>query len=444
MAIGDIKAGRAYVEVGTDNTQLNKGLAGAQAKVMSFGTKLKDVSVGMAALGAAAVAAGYKVTQFLVAGLTSAVERGSEFVDIADRLGADVEGIQKISFAAGRMGIEFEQVNAAIKKMQKALGEGKIDKELRQIGLEADAFIGLSADEAFFRVVDALRSVSDQNEQAALTTKLFGRAGQDLQAVIKAGSAELDRMGAEGQALGVIMGEDLARGFEQAGDAAEDASKAIEGLWNQKWFQERIAGYADLISEIVTLGDAQTEFYNSQQIKIEKYNARQKQAAIDQENAVRFTEAQAAAAEEKLKADAGTAAMMADQLASMQAMVAPAKELIAAEEKRIKLRDDNQRRAKQLFEATRTPEEQAKADEAEARSLFRQGLLDVNTLARRLFQISKELPQKAAGIASSAGTFNPFAARGLSDNERLTKAAEETAKNTKKLADKAAQGLVFH
>lgn len=436
MAIGDIKAGRAYVEIGTDNKGLDSGLRAAQAKLAGFGTKLKDISVGMVGAFAAVTAA---ITA-AVTGISGAVERASTFVDVADRLGATVEGIQGVAFAAGRMGIEFEQVNVAIKKLQKNLGEGKIDQEFRKIGLEVESLRGLKADEAFLRVVDALRSISDQNEQAAATTKIFGRAGGDLQGIIKEGSESIRQMAREGKALGVIMSEDLARGFEQAGDAAEDAGKAIDALWNQKWFQERVAGYADLISEIVTLGEAQTEFYNSQQIKIDKYNARQKQAAIDQENAVKFTEAQAKAAEDKAKADAGTAALMEDQLQSMEAMLPIAKGLADWEGRRNRLMEEGRK----VFEATRTPEENADAQKKRARELFLGGAIDLDTFKRRFTQILQGLPQKMNAVSTSAaGTFNPFAARGLGDNDRLTKAAEETAKNTKKLADKAAQGMVL-
>jgi hypothetical protein len=440
MAVGDIKAGRAYVEVGTDNKGLDSGLRNAQARVMGFGTKLKDVSVGMAALGGAAIVAGAAVSKWLVGGLTSAVERASTFVDMADRLGASVEGLEKLAFGGGRLGVEIESINIAMQKMQKNLGNGTISKELRAIGLEVESLKDLKADEAFLRVVDALRSISDQNEQAAATTKIFGRSGADLQGIIKEGSESMRQMAREGQALGVIMGEDLARGFEQAGDAADDAAKSIEGLWNQKWFQERIAAYADLVSEIVTLGDAQTEFFNSQQIKIDKYNAKQKQALIDQENAIKFTEAQTEAAKEQAAAADATASRMADELATMEAMLGPAKDVLDIMKKRQKLMDDGRK----IFETTRTPEENYKQEADRARDVFRGGGIDRDTYLRRIKQLLDGLPRQIASTSTSAaGTFNPFAVQGLGDNERLTKAAEETAKNTKKLADNANKGMVF-
>lgn len=440
MAIGDIKAGRAYVEIGTDDTAFKQGLRQAENRLNLFEGGLKTVALGMAAIGAAAVAAGFKISQYLVEGLSAAVERGSQFVDIADRLGADVEGIQKIAFAAGRMGIEFEQLSTAIKKLQKNLGEGKIDEDLRKIGIEANAFAGMKADEAFFRVVDALRSVSDQNEQAALTMKLLGRSGQDLQAIIKEGSAELDRMGAEGVALGVIMREDVARGFESAGDAWDDAKKSLEGFFNNTRMADWIRVHADIFTEAITNHKALTQTFDFVEIKLNKQRAAAKQAKIDAENQQRFADSQAKAAEDKLRADAGTAALMQDQLQSMEAMLPAIKSLVDWEEKRNRLMEEGRK----VFEATRTPEENAETQKNRARELFLGGAIDLDTFRRRFTQILAGLPQKMNAVSTSAaGTFNPFAARGLGDNDRLTKAAEETAKNTKKLADKAAQGMVL-
>ena len=442
MAIGDIKAGKAYVEIATDNAKLHKGLAAAQQTVKGFaggiGSAVNSVGAFVAGITAAVAA-----VSFLTKGIAGAVERASQFVDLADRLDADVEGLQGLSFAAGRLGVEIDTVNTSIKKLQKGLGEGTIAKELQQIGLSAEDFAGVKADEAFLRVVDALRSVSDQNEQAALTAKLFGRSGQDLQGIIKEGSESLRQMASEGKALGVIMEEDLARGFEHAGDAAEDATKAVEGLFNQKFFQERLGAYSDLLSEIVTLGDAQTEFFNSTELKVARYNARQKQAAVDEANLAKAAEGRAEVAKQQASHVEGTLSMMEQELAIMEAMVAPAEKLIAAEERREDLRKEGRR----IFEMTRTPQEQYAAELKKLREISAIGGIDQDTRWRRTKQLFADLQKQLevpSAKATSAGTFNPFAARGLSDNERLTKAAEQTEKNTRKIADKMNQGLVFH
>jgi hypothetical protein len=440
VAVGDIKAGRAYVEIGTDNANLDKGLARAQTAVMGFGSKIGSAVNSMGAF-VAGIAAAIAAVKFLSDGISGAVRRASEFVDIADRLGADVVGLQGLAFASGRLGVELESVNGAMQKLQKGLGSGAVSGELKKIGLATEDLIGLEADEAFLRVVDALRSVSDQNEQAALTAKLFGKGGQELQGIIKEGSESLRQMASEGKALGVIMGEDLARGFEQAGDAAEDASKAVESLFNQKFFQERVGAYSDLISELVTLGEAKTDFFNGMELKIERQNANARQYEVDQANAVKFAEAQAVAADET---DAFLESME-EEILAFDDLSSSMDEYVDRLKAAKKLEEDRTKRAQQIFDSTRTPEEEFATGQAEARDLLMSGKIDLDTYGRRFGQLLATMPKKlqeASASSSAAGTFNPFGVRGLGDNDELTKAAKETAKNTKKLADNA-QPLVF-
>lgn len=445
MAIGDIKAGRAYVEIGTDDTYLKQGLTRAQNRVQMFESGLKGAAIGMAALGAAAVAAGFKVAQFLTANLEAAIERASEFVDVADRLGADVVGLQKLSFAAGRMGIEFEQVNVAIKKLQKNLGEGTIDDELRKIGLHSSEIIGLKADEAFLRVVDALRSVSDQNQQAALTMKFLGRAGQDLQAIIKEGSASLLNMGTEGEKLGYVLNELAARDFESAGDSVDDMKKSIEGMFTNETSAKWIRVHADAITEFLTGNKAITQTFDRIRIAEDKALAGSKQRAIDRENAKAFAKAQAEEAKRLEQHAKSTAQYMADELAAMEAL-APAMKKVGEEMKR---NDELRQTAKRLFEGTRTPQERAAAERQQAKELNDKGFIDDDLYRRRMRQIQEDLARslpevmKSVSVGTAAGTFNPMAVRGLGENERLTKAAEQTEKNTKKIAESVSRGRVL-
>ncbi len=460
MAIGDIKAGRAFVEIGTDDSNLNRGLANAQAKVMNFGTEIKNVSVGMAALGVAAVAAGYKVAQFLVTNLTAAVERASQLVDTADQLGISLESLQNLQFIGSRVGVESEQVSKAIGVMQKNLGKGKIAEDLASIGLELEKIKQLSSDEAFMEIADSLRLVSNENDRAALTTKIFGKSGIELNNIIKLGGEQMRQMAEEGKALGSVMSDDVARGLENAGDAMGDAATAWNNFWNHSGIQDWFVAVADLSSETLTLGEAMTQTMNGTQLALDRANAEIRQAQKDRQNAIVVEEAQAKArakASEKEKAAAAVKEAAAkkerEKLELQKRDIALKKELTKrtevlrkAEERRQHLREEMRKRAQQLYAATRTPEETATSDRAEAFSLHRQGLISSQTLMRRLTQIAQSLPQRmqAAGIGSAAGTFNPLAVRGLGDNDELTKAAQETSKNTKKIADRMGQGMVFH
>jgi len=55
-ASGNVKAGRAFVEIMLDQTKLERGLKAAQAKIKNFGTSLTTAGKGMVAVAAIAAA----------------------------------------------------------------------------------------------------------------------------------------------------------------------------------------------------------------------------------------------------------------------------------------------------------------------------------------------------------------------------------------------------
>lgn len=443
MAIGDIKAGKAYVEIGTDNRKLDKGLAAAQQRMMNFGKSIAAVTGPIAAVAAAITGAGAALNAFIIQPSLEATKRASELVDAAEKLGIGVEVFQEMGFAAGRLGVEVKTVTDAIGKMKQNLGQGGLNAELRNLGISIDDIKGQDAQEQFFRIIDALRQVQDENDRAAYTVKIFGKSGQELNQVINAGSSSLRQMAQEGRNLGIIMGEDLAKGFEQAGDAADDAKKAIEALWNRPEIQERVAAYAELISEIVTLGKADTEFWNKHELNLQRSAAQVEQLATDRENAVKFAEAQADEAERQAQHAKSTMQYMADTLATMEKL-GPAMQAVSDELARNEaLRAEVQR----IFMNTRTPEERAEMEKTQLRELWSKGLIKDEDLYRRRFrQILQALPQQLAPVTrgTAAGTFNPFAAKGLSDNQKLTQIAQQQVDILKKIDANTKQGAVFH
>lgn len=455
MAIGDIKAGRAYVEIGTDDAQLNKGLAAAQQKVTTFGNGVKDISTQMMLLGAAAVAAGYKVAQFLVRQLTAAVERASELVDTADKLGVSLESLQNLQFIGGRVGVEAETLNKALAMLQKNLGGGKISGELKSIGLNIEDLKKMKADEAFMVISDALRLVSDETERAALTAKFFGRGGQELNNVLRMGSESMRQMAREGKALGAVMNDEVARGLENAGDAMGDAGTAWNSFWNNSGIQDWLVAVADVASETMTWGEAVTQTVNGTQLALDRANADIRQAQKDRENAVKVEQAMAtakaeqdAALEEELSMMADEISLLDDLSSSMGNYVEKLKEAKKVEEERKKQREELMRRAERMRQENMTDQEQFDAGKAEARQLLAEGLITKETYLRQYGRLLSALPkrmQEAMSVTSSAsGTFNARAVGALGGDDELTIAAKDTAKNTKRLVDLAGQGMVLH
>lgn len=442
MAIGDIKAGRAYVEIGTEDKQLDSGLARAQSKLAAFGSAVGGAALGVAAIGAAAVAAGAKVGQFLVSQLSQAVEHASELTDTAAKLGVSLKALQEIRFVGGRLGVEAGSLGNGIKILERNLGQGKISKELASIGLSAEELKAMAPEDAFMAIADSLRLVENDAKFAGLAAKIFGRGGQELTPIIRLGSEAIKQMGEEAKLMGAIIEDDTIDQLDTLGDRATDLKAAMDGL--RAAASTGVVGMVakgalDVATEIVSGGSAETDTYNFEQRLARAKETRQKQAAKDVELADKVAEAQAAAAEE----EEAWIADMEDHLTALDDLSASLDVYNDGLRERNKLLDEG----KKIFDLTRTPQEKFDSEVARLKQIVAAGGLDADAGVRRIRQLGEELrksmPEIMAPSFSAGGTFNPFAVGGLSDNDELTKTAKEQLKELKKL-NQNAQPLVFN
>src|SRR5271166_1743233 len=129
-----IKAGRAFVEVGTDETKLDKGLKSAEDRVKGFGGVVLAVGVQLKDLA-----------HWITAPFTEApkqfAEAGAALTNMSARTGVSVEALSTLSYAALQTGTDIGMVEGGIRKMSKALTAGSEENMQAQVTF---ASLGLS------------------------------------------------------------------------------------------------------------------------------------------------------------------------------------------------------------------------------------------------------------------------------------------------------------
>lgn len=98
---GAIRAGRAFVEVFADNSELTRGLALAQARLRSFATSVNSIGRGMVAFGAS-------ILTPLAAMTTQFVNTGEALDKMSQRTGVSVEALSELGFALDQAGGDLE------------------------------------------------------------------------------------------------------------------------------------------------------------------------------------------------------------------------------------------------------------------------------------------------------------------------------------------------
>lgn len=193
---GDIQAGKAFVELYVKNSALVKGLNDAKKQLQGLGKSIMGV-------GAILTGAGAAIVTPLVAAVSQFAAMGSELADMSARTGMAAGSLAELKFAAEQSGAGIEDVEIAIKKMQKEGITGTFD--------EVAAKIAAIEDPA-------------KRTQAALET--WGKSGTKLLPMI----ANLAALRQEARDLGLVPTEEavgLADAIGDAFDAVRSVMKAV-------------------------------------------------------------------------------------------------------------------------------------------------------------------------------------------------------------------------
>src|SRR4051812_22911691 len=154
----DVRAGRAFVELGVDD-KIAAGLNRVASKFKAFGATLVGAGAKIAGLGAGIVSP-------LLAAAKVFDSMGSALNDASQRTGIAVESLSALKFAAEQSGGSLEEVESGLRKMSKLIsgvseGNKSAADTLRDLGLSFDQLRNLSPEEQFNAIGDALSKVQD-------------------------------------------------------------------------------------------------------------------------------------------------------------------------------------------------------------------------------------------------------------------------------------------
>jgi len=162
------------------------------ARIDSF---IESTKTAFAALGAGAVIGlGFEE---LRGKIDAVIESSAGLVNVAAKTGATVEGFSALAEVAKVAGVGSDALAGGLVKLDKSLaaleaGTPKTVQAFAALGLSAKDFVGLSADEAFQKVAEAMAKFQDGTEKTAAAVAIFGRAGAELIPVLRDTAAGTD------------------------------------------------------------------------------------------------------------------------------------------------------------------------------------------------------------------------------------------------------------
>jgi hypothetical protein len=219
-----VRAGRAFVELGTEDSAFVKGLKKAQAKLKAFGAAVRTAGIGLTGIGGA-------LTAPILAAVKGFDSAGTAALDMANRTGLSVEAIQELGYAAKQNGADFSELEVGIRKMQKSiydaeLGLSTAKDALSVLGLAVADLKGKRPEEQFQLIADRLNRIKDPSLKAAAAVSLLGRSGTTLLPMI----GQLGELRAEARRLGFVMSDEDAKAAHAFGDAITALRAALSGV----------------------------------------------------------------------------------------------------------------------------------------------------------------------------------------------------------------------
>ncbi len=220
-----IRAGRAFVEIGTNDSELEKGLKKAQNHLSAFAHGVHALVVPFGAVGAAITGVAAVATHEFAA-------IGSELHDLSDRTGFSVESLSGLSLAAKLAGSSIQELEVGVKKMQKtiteaAAGSKSATEAFEAMGLPIEGIVGLNPETQFKAIADAVAAIDDPTERAAASLKVFGRSGTQLLPLMKDGAAGVEALQKKAEELGLTMTGEAAASADKLGDSIDTMQTSI-------------------------------------------------------------------------------------------------------------------------------------------------------------------------------------------------------------------------
>lgn len=221
-----IRAGQAYVELVARDAQLVRSLDSLKTKLKAFGEGLRGIGEKMALAGAGIVTP-------LLASAKSFSDTGDALDKMSARTGLSVEALSEIGYAADASGTSLDDVESAIRKMQKTVGDSangskQATQALADLGLTAAQLQRLQPEDQFSAIAQRLNQITDPALRAAATMRVFGKSGTSLFPLL----GDLQELRAEARALGFVMSTEDAKAAADLNDAFGRVKTATQTVTN--------------------------------------------------------------------------------------------------------------------------------------------------------------------------------------------------------------------
>ncbi len=200
---------------------------------------------------------------------TNAAYYADEINTLSTVTGVSTDTIQALKYSEELLDTSVNTVTSSmaknIKQMEAARnGTSAAQAAYAKLGVRVEDLNGnlRNGEEVFWEVIDALQGIESSTERDAISMQIFGRKAQELNPLIKAGSAGFAEMKKEAQEMGYILDTSTLDSLNETSDALERLSKTGDAI-KREIGAEVTEVFADSLDKIlVVIQDNEEELKN--------------------------------------------------------------------------------------------------------------------------------------------------------------------------------------
>ena len=216
--------GDLVVNLKANNANFNRGMMQSQSRMKRFGRAAKRLAIGAAFAAAAGAVVVFR----------KQLEELDAVAKLSARTGFGAKDIQGFALAAELGGSSAAAAAKGMEQFTRRMGEaaggtGTAATQLRKMGIDAKKLGDLQPTEQLRIVADAIAALPSKAEQANAAYQLFGRGGLELVNVLSQGSAEMQKMNDEVEAMGLALSADQLKAIEDVNDEWTKMTFAMSG-----------------------------------------------------------------------------------------------------------------------------------------------------------------------------------------------------------------------
>jgi phage-related minor tail protein len=164
----------------------------------------------------------------------SAGKTADGLITLSNKTGITTQALQEMSYAARFIDVDVETMTGSMQKLTKNMdmarrGSKEQEEAFKSLEIEFKNQDGSlrNAKDVWAEAIEALGSVSSEADRDALAMNLFGKSAAELNPLIKAGSAELKRLGQEAHNTGAVLSDETVTSLGKFDDMRERCSAGL-------------------------------------------------------------------------------------------------------------------------------------------------------------------------------------------------------------------------